>query len=207
MSPPSQSSETKFRGTGTAVSARAATGDTVLDGELKRRMRAGDAAALGELLRLHWSPLLAYINAIVGRSDDAEDVVQETFLRLWEHRADWNASGSVRSLLYRIGRNLALNEQRRSDVRFRLRRAVLFDEAERGNPTPVDVLERHELASALDQAIRLLPARRREVFELRSLHGLSVRETAEVMNISPQTVKNQMSSAAEELRHRLAHLL
>lgn len=177
------------------------------DAELKQRIRAGDPAALQDMLEMYWSPLVVYLTSLVSGRDAAEDVAQEALLRLWEHREDWSPAGSVRSLLYRIGRNLALNERRRMHIWARARPALGAQLSQRATPTPVDVLERSELRAALERALEQLPPRRREVFVLRQVHGLSVAETAQIMGISPQTVKNQMGSAAAELRLLLEPLL
>jgi RNA polymerase sigma-70 factor (ECF subfamily) len=177
------------------------------DSELKDRIREGDGEVLADLLELYWSPLVAYLSGLLTGRDEAEDVAQEAFLRLWAHRSDWSPSGSVRLLLYRIGRNLALNERRRIRIRLRSHRKLSLAEDSRINPTPEDVLEGRELGKALEQALRSLPARRREVFELRQIHGLSVQDTADIMGLSPQTVKNQMGAAAADLRRLLRSIL
>ena len=70
-----------------------------------------------------------------------------------------------------------------------------------------DSLEAEQLRSALDREISLLPARRREIVVLRCVHDLSYKEIAEVMNIAPQTVANQLSSALATLRESLRVLL
>lgn len=172
--------------------------------ELMERLRLGDASAFDELLGLYWQPLVAYGAALLGSVDAGEDVAQEAFIRAWQRRAEWQPRGSVRSYLYRITRNLALNEQRRRTIRKRWLEHRRGD-TPRPNPTPLQILEGDELSAGIERAIEALPERRREVFVLARFHDLSYRQIAEVMEISPQTVANQMSAALSELRQSLAH--
>ena len=80
---------------------------------LLARMRSGDTGALDLLLEQYWAPLVTYSGRLLNSHDMAEDVVQEAFIRLWEHRERWSLEGSVRALLYKITRNVALDVLRR----------------------------------------------------------------------------------------------
>lgn len=175
------------------------------DAELMHRLRGGDGTALDEALRRYWSPVVAYLLRICDAPDVAEDVAQRTFLRLWERRSSWRQSGSLRGLLYRVARNIAVSEYRSERARERAE-AVNASYAV-APPTPLALHESEELRHALDRAIEALPTRRREVFILRCIHELSYREIAEIMGISTQTVANQLSAALATLRDTLSPLL
>lgn len=175
------------------------------DRELVARLRRGDATALDLVLRRHWPPVVAYLVRIVGSRDAAEDVAQRTFCRLWERRATWRDDGSLRGLVYRVARNLAISERRRWDAE--ARSAVAAVAELRAAQTPLELLEDRQLRHELDRAVQALPGRRREVFVLRCIHGLSYKEIAAVMDTSPQTVANQLSHALATLRLTLGHLL
>lgn len=168
------------------------------------RMREGDPSALGEVLERYWRPLVAYATRLLPDRDAAEDIVQETMLRLWERRTEWEPSGRLRALLYMITRNLAINEQQRIEVRRNWAKLAGRGPGQ-SPPTPMELAERAELRDLLKRVIDELPPRRREIFILARYHGHSYREIAEVMNISPQTVANQMSAALDTLRTRLRH--
>jgi RNA polymerase sigma-70 factor, ECF subfamily len=143
---------------------------------------------------------------LVGQPDDAEDIVQETFVRIWRHRAEWKPSGTVGAYLYRITRNLALNVVRNRRIRQRLaevRGEELFRVAT--PPTADEVFEAELLQEELEAAIASLPERRREIFVLCRYHRLSHREIAQTLGISIQTVANQMRSALADLRRALIH--
>jgi len=172
------------------------------DMRLMERMVAGDAAALDEVLQHYWQPLLRFAVGRTGDTARAEDIVQDTFMALWERRARWRPSDSLRALLYRIARNRILDVQRNDRVwmrwleRFRTVQVGSSD-------TPFEHAEAGELNAAMGFAIDALPPRRREVFLLARHESLSYREISEVMGISEQTVANQMSAAMGDLRRAL----
>jgi RNA polymerase sigma-70 factor (ECF subfamily) len=171
-----------------------------------RRICDSDVSALDELLRCYWSPIVHYAERMLGGTDAAEDIAQQVFIQLWQRRSEWHFTGSVQSYLYRVARNLALNEQRHQSMRQRWSDRVRL----RGQRRPVQPdqeVEGRELRTAVDAAIAALPERRREVFILARFQGLSYREIAEVMGISTQTVANQLSAALADLRNELAGFL
>lgn len=162
-------------------------------------IRGGSEAALDELTRLLWTPLVRYAFAQLDDLDASRDVVQETFIQVWQRRADWTPSGSTRAYLYRITRNLVIDQQRKRKVRARW--ALIRRNAKAATPpTPLQLVEGGELEGAYERALAALPPRRREVFALIHLRGLSHQDVARVMNISTQTVANQMSAALAALR-------
>ena len=125
-------------------------------------------------------------------------------MRLWEHRDRWE-SGSARAVVFRIGRNIALDLRRRADVRRRWRRDHRCDPA-LSPPTPEEELTGTELLLRFREALESLPPRRREVFEMIRLRGLSHRDVSEVLEVSDQTVANHMRLAMKDLRHLLLDL-
>jgi RNA polymerase sigma-70 factor (ECF subfamily) len=170
--------------------------------------RPGQRLTFEELLKRYWSPLVAYAADILGARDEAKDVVQDTYIRLWQRRAEWTSVGSMSAYLYRITRNLSLNARRDRDLR-RQRDGQAGVEMASSVPSsnPQLDLEATSLREEVEAAIDSLPERRREVFRLSRFHGLSHREIADSLGISPQTVSNQMTSALDQLRERLSHHL
>ena len=177
----------------------------ISDGDLFARLRADDTEALDLALKRHWVLVVDYIKRLTTSVDSAEDIAQRTFLQLWDRRAHWHAEGSVRALLCRVARNYAISEHRRQSADDRS--AAAFLELSEPTAPARDVVETEQLRSTLDREISLLPARRREIVVLRCVHDLSYKEIAEVMNIAPQTVANQLSSALATLRVSLRELL
>lgn len=169
------------------------------DAALVAEIRAGSAAGLQELMNRFWAPLVRYAARDFGDVELARDIVQETFIQVWERRRSLTAAASVRAYLYRTVRSQVIDEQRRRRVRrdWSLR--------ERGRPaarppTPAEVLAEEEILNAYRRAVAALPDRRREVFNLVFVSGLSHEEAAHVLGISRQTVANQMSAALRHVR-------
>jgi RNA polymerase sigma-70 factor (ECF subfamily) len=157
-------------------------------------------------LRLYWRPLVRYAARLLPDGDDAEDVAQESFVRLWERRNLLAPDTALRPFLYRIAHNIALNRQRswraRNGWYSKLGgawRSLLS--------TPLQATMDHELERAIEDAIQALPPRRRDAFILARFHDMSYSKIALIMGISPQTVANQISSALSDLRRALSPYL
>ena len=169
---------------------------------LMGRLQAGDEQAMSVLLTQHWTSVVNYAFGFVGSWDKAEDVAQDAFVRIWEGRKKWSR-GSLGALVHRIARNAALDVLK--SPRHSTRREdpdTLSSEA-----TPDRDVELSELDQAVDNAIRELPPRRREIFKLVRKSGFSYAEIAEIMGISKQTVANHMSLALSDLRVMLRPFL
>jgi RNA polymerase sigma-70 factor (family 1) len=180
------------------------------DSKDRRRLedlRGGSTTALEELMAEYWAPLTRWAARELNDVEAARDVVQETFIQLWQRRGRWTPAGSARAYLFRITRSLVIDECRRRKVRWRW----LSANRHRGEPalltTPANELVATELQAAYNRAVSELPRRRREVFLLVYVHGLSHAEVAEALNISSQTVANQTASALKHLRSALRAFL
>lgn len=178
------------------------------DEDLLSRLRRDETRALELILTRYWTLVVDYVERLTRSEDAAEDIAQRTFCRLWDRRAQWSATGSLRALLCRIARNYAVSEHRRhlADERS----AATFFEL---HATPAASASIHDagdgarLRSLIDREIARLPERRREILILRCYHDLSYKEIAEVMNIAEQTVANQLSKGLATLRASLGGLL
>ena len=192
------------------ISSTEATASHVLkdlpDAELMVRVGYGEEAPLRELLQRHWKAIVGYAGAFVD-PDAAEDVAQETFLRVSAHAGRWQPLGPVRAYLLHIARNIALNERRRQAGRRSALEAAQSMLARRSAVTPGEWLDESELRAAILRALDAMPERRREVFALIRFGGLSYREAAAVMGTSEQTTANQMSAAMADLRRALNPIL
>jgi RNA polymerase sigma-70 factor (ECF subfamily) len=175
------------------------------EAELTRGLAVGDPGALGDVVRWLWEPLAAYAYRLLEDRDAAMDVAQEACLRLWERRGR-DVPRFVRPYLFRTARNLAFDLLKTG----RTRRGLLRRHGQgysRSPERPDDVMQREQVATRVQKAIQELPERRREVFALAYLQGLSYAEVAEVLGISPKTVQNHMSVALAQLRASLRPLL
>lgn len=166
---------------------------------------------MNELLRRDWAGVIAYARRYTADGDEANDVAQDAFLSLWYGRVRWKGTGSLRSFLYGVARNLARNRGRSWHRTRVISLESLRPEATRRTtsaaPRPDDVVAERELLDRLERAVAALPPRRQEVFTLIRLHGLSYEEAASVLGIATQTVANHLSAALSDVRRRLGPLL
>jgi len=173
--------------------------------DLVARIRAGDEAAFEAMFRAYYDPLCRYVAAYLGSRDAAEDAVQAVFARIWEDRARWAVS-DLGHYLYAAVRRRAISQVRRIAVR---RRAapllVLAEIGDRGGGgTPADAeFEAGELWRRVERALDTLPPRTRAAFVLSRRDGLSYREVASRMAISPKTVGVHIGRALAALRDTL----
>jgi len=175
------------------------------DERLMEDLGEGDQAALGILLERHWTDLVGYAFQLLGLKDEAEDVAQEVFVRVWERRRHWAPVGSVRGYFYRVARNLILTRLRRDRMKERIGPRIRLQT--RRVVTPLEDMARVELREAFEEALRPLPDRRREAFLLVRVQGLSLGEAAEAMNVTRRTVANHLYLAATDLERQLEKFL
>jgi RNA polymerase sigma-70 factor (family 1) len=183
--------------------------DTARYAEWARRLAADDASALRSLFEDTYEPLWRSVVRLVGDDAVARDLAQDAFVRVWDRRATLDPSLSLRALLFRTVRNLALNHLRDDQTR----RQLLADpsaaaiSARPRDPARADEqLEAAELAERLRSFINELPPRQREALVLSRFDGLSHQEIADAMGCAPRTVNNHLVRALEHLRTRLATL-
>lgn len=175
------------------------------DRELLQRIQAGDEGAYDTVFRT-WYPVLVRVSAaLLHEMDAAEEVAQEVMLELWRRRHLVDAKVSLRAYLLRSVRNRSLNHLRHLRVRRETESDVeALYEAPMGSDQPIVA---KELSEAVQIALRELPPRCREVFELSRVHGLKYAEIAETLAISQKTVEAQMGKALRIMRERLASWL
>jgi len=175
------------------------------------RARAGDIVAFERIFCSYYDALRDFAEAVAGSPDDAEEAVQEVFLRIWRVRDRWEVHGSLKSYLYGAIRNQVLNQ-----IRDRQTRSKWIERALEANPHPgmgspeigADrAAEATNLSALIDIAIERLPTRCRQVFILHRKHGLSYTEIADSLGVSPKTIEKQIARALQQLRDELAPLL
>jgi RNA polymerase sigma-70 factor, ECF subfamily len=165
---------------------------------LMASVKQGDRHAFDTLVDRLWESTFLFAYHLTKDREWAHDVAQESFFRLWQRRNEWEVSGAVRSWLFRTARNLVISEARKAKVRQRWE--LLHTEPSIVDRTPLQDVEAEELRAAVQNAIQRLPEKRREVFSLFHIHGMSRREIAEIMEIEPQSVANHLHRALADLK-------
>jgi len=180
------------------------------DEQLLLRFRDGDAGAFELLMRRHRATVFTFLARLTGDRPRAEDLLQETWLRVVAAAPRWEPRARFRTWLYAVARNLATDEARRAVFR---RTEPLDDPpgeapplSERlpsPEPGPERAAESAELRPRLLEALAALPAEQREVFLLREQAGVPFAEIAEITGVPVPTVKSRMRYALEGLQRRL----
>lgn len=164
---------------------------------------AGDRHAFEALFRLHYRPLCAFAMGYLKDGDQAEDIVQDLFFRLWLDREKVNITTSVKAYLYASVRNRCLNAVKAGTKVRALNEEV--DDQQQEEERSED--EHAERIARVQAAIEALPEERRKVFKLSRYEGLKYHEIATRLGISVKTVENQMGSALKTLRIELKDLM
>jgi RNA polymerase sigma-70 factor (ECF subfamily) len=178
---------------------------------LVRAAKAGDVSAYEQLVRRYDRNVFRIAQHITHNREDAEDVVQDAFLKAYENLAKFQEQSKFYTWLVRIAVNEALMRLRKR----RPERTVSLDEDVRTeddsipreiadwSPNPEQLYTQAELRDLLQKTIQGLPPGFRTVFVLRDVEGLSTEETAEALNLSIPAVKSRLLRARLQLRDRL----
>lgn len=182
------------------------------ESELLRGLRAGEAEAYRQLLELHSANVYNVAFKLLGDEQEAEDVLQETFLSAFEAIDGFEGRSKLSTWLYRIAYNASLMRLRKRSQMTSFSLDVDPDGDGYQVPrhlvdwssVPDDQLLTAEAREVMDRAIADLPETLRSTFILRDIQGLSGSETAEVLGISVPTVKTRLHRARLWLRDRLS---
>ncbi len=180
--------------------------------------KSGDARAFSTLVKRHRQAVYNFILRYVGHRQRAEDVLQETWLKVVRSSSDYEPKARFTTWVFTIARNLCVDSARKESYRQAdsLDAPVSADDGE-GRPmgelvadeagqSPDRAAHNVRLRPLLAKALQALPAEQREVFLLREYHGVGFKEIADVTGVNENTVKSRMRYALEGLRKRLQEL-
>jgi RNA polymerase sigma-70 factor (ECF subfamily) len=179
---------------------------------LVAQAREGDTQAFAELVRRYEGKIFRLAQHVTNNREDAEDVLQETFMKAYEHLDQFQGNSKFYTWIVRIAVNQALMKLRRRKAD----KSVSMDETiDTGEDTivreiaawgedPEQRFSRQELGEILDTAIQSLEPPYRSVFVLRDIDDLSTEETAEALNLSVPAVKSRLLRARLQLREKLS---
>lgn len=181
--------------------------DEATDIHLMSRLQTGDREAFARLIDRYKDPMVNYLSRLTGSRDRAEDLAQETFLRLYRSADRYVEQGHLAAYLYRIATNLLRSEERRRR-RWRLLSGEFLhrhagENGHRPTPSAHARLEREELAGRLSRALASLPLRYRAPVVLREVDGLSYEEIARVTGLKAGTVKSRINRGRRRLQEIL----
>lgn len=169
---------------------------SITDEKLIAAIGNDDYTSYNKLFVRYYSRLCCYVYRLLGEKEDAEDVVQDLFLTLWNNRKKIAIGENVSGYLYKMARNLALNH-----IRTRTNyKTVLENREEQLSYYEENPLETEEFRMALYNCINLLPGRCKEVLLLHRVKGLKQKEIADQLSISVKTIKNQIWASLQRLK-------
>lgn len=174
------------------------------DQQWVQKIREGDETAFEQLFFEYYNNLCAFALKITKSKEQARDVVQDIFLKLWNRRKDWKIDDSLKTYLYQAVWNQALNsvktEKRHQKNKNEFAEEVkYFTGASSGNSHQNTT----ELITRIWEVTQEMPEQRQQVFILHRKHGLSYKEISKVMDITRKTVENHMGLALKYIREQI----
>lgn len=169
------------------------------DNEVIVKILNGNQELFRLLVDRYKSPVASIIKGMLGNCPEAEDVGQETFIKLYKSLGDFRGEASLKTYVIRIAMNLSLNELKR---RKRLNSTTVYIDNlgfEKQN-NDLTIAERTEITDMINLALSRLDKKQQSVFSLRIIQGYSTKETAEILNIPIGTVLSRLARAMEQMR-------
>jgi RNA polymerase sigma-70 factor (ECF subfamily) len=176
------------------------------DQELLLSLQAGNQSAFEMVFRNFYQSLCRYAYSFLSDKDEAEEIVQSTFIQVWEKRSSIEIQTSLRSYLYRMVRNACLNVIKHEKVK-QIHVSHEMKVVEKERALVDEVVHSNELELKISEAMKLLPEQCRLVFQLSRFEDLKYAEIADQLQISVKTVENQIGKALKIMRENLKEYL
>lgn len=168
------------------------------------QLKEGSEQAFSELYMRFSNKLYGFALAQTKNTSLAEDIVQETFMKLWNTREQLDCYGNVHALLFTMARNLIIDSFRKQIAK------IDFEDYQKAAkeispwPSPHDQIEHQESIDRLQQLKKLLSKRECQIYEMNKEQHMPIQEIADSLNLSSQTVKNYLSSSLKVLRKKMS---
>jgi RNA polymerase sigma-70 factor (family 1) len=159
-----------------------------------------------DLFRQHEHRLYTLALRLTKSDQSAKDIIQEVFLKLWDHRASLHHITNIEAWLYRITENKVIDFLRKASADARLKQKIWNQLQQIANESE-QYLAAKEYNEIIQKAIEQLPPQRRLIYQLNRENGLNYQEIARELNISKHTVKNQLFTAVQSVRKFLSRKL
>jgi RNA polymerase sigma-70 factor (ECF subfamily) len=176
---------------------------------LIERCLQGDQQAWEQIVRQHWRRVFNVAYKFVGRHDEAEDLTQDVFLKVFKSLATFDRRANFQTWLVSVSRNLCIDHYRS----VRKERETIDRDVNAADLSPVSVevsahvaLERHDLAQELRRALQQLPETLRTAVVMRDIQELSYQEIADQLGLPEGTVKSRINRGRHELARQITRL-
>ena len=175
---------------------------TLNEKDLVARFNESDQEAFEQLYRLYSGRLLGYLIKLVKSDLYAAELLQDTFIKLWDNRRNVDPDQSFRSYLFRIAENNVYDFFRKAARDKRLQEAIINSAGEIYKHVEEDLFTKQN-EQLLQDAINLLPSKRRQVFQLIKIEERSYDEVSALLNISTSTINDHIVKATKYIRENL----
>jgi RNA polymerase sigma-70 factor, ECF subfamily len=187
----------------------------LLDRADMEKLAAGNSVAFDDLMGRHARPIFRFLYRMLGNEDDADDLAQETFVRVYQHSSSFKSDARFTTWLYTIAANLARNHHRwrtrhpnvSLDAENEDTQRGLQDTLSSSDPTPNEAALAAERTAAVRAAVERLPEDLREAVILCEWEDLAVVEAATVLNTTPKAIESRLYRARKVLREMLKQWL
>lgn len=177
--------------------------ETKEEDRLLQLLQQGDQKAFASIFHRYYHRICLYANHYADGSKEAEDLAEESFLRIWQGNRTFQSMDHLKASLYQAVRHIGLNHQtsiRRSEAR----EAIFMEDKQFVEETRLDQIVHAEVMSELYEAVNKLPDKARQIIIKTYLEGSSNQEAADYFGLSIQTIKNQKLRALSLLRKNLS---
>lgn len=166
-----------------------------------------DQLAYAELFNRYAKPLVHFAHSLIHDEQSSEEIVSDVFIRVWERRNSLDQISNLRMYLYISVRNFSINFLRKQKRQATISLSDLpVDTLPESDFLPNQLVEMHELLGRMKQAVDALPPKCGLIFKLSKEDGLQQKEIAELLQVSPKTVENQMTIALRKIGQSIRHL-
>lgn len=166
-------------------------------------LKEGSREAFTMLYNLYADRLYSFALVQTKSKQMAEDVVQDTFLKLWNNRTNLNCYGNVQALVFTMARNLIIDAFRRQVANIDIEAYFKLHEALPSTASPEESLYFNETKEHLEQAKAKLSNKECKIYEMSREQDMPIKKIAQMLNLSPQTVKNYLTSTLKVFRSQL----
>jgi len=168
------------------------------------RTKKADKNAASELLKIYYADIYSYLRRLCGSRQNAEDLTQQTFLKVWSSLDGFKGHSKFSTWLHRIAHNTYIDWQRRNTSSIQFHADRWWQEYIDKKPGPFTNVAERQLGQQLYEAVDLLDEDKKHVVHLHYYQGLSIRETAKILNIATSTVKYRLREVFKILREKLS---
>ncbi len=175
----------------------------VIERKLVNELKQGSESAFTTLYKIYEGGLYNFVFALVKLNGEAEDVVQQTFVKVWINRKSINAEMNFSTFLFTIAKNTALNSLRRIKNENSYLRDEMWKSVELSRCFTDEKIEYDELIFHIQEALNNVSNLKKKIFEMSRRNGMSYSEIGEQMGISKYTVKNHIAETIRLIRKEI----